>query len=219
MSTILTISDLHAGFIHKDAVDFLKDLKKTYKPDHIVLLGDVVDQYCFSSFDHDPDAMGASEEEELAFEQLEPLYALFPKAKCCLGNHDKRIYKKAMKAGIPSRMLPKFRDLIRAPKGWEFAENFTIGNTFFFHGDGLTGRTALMTAIQQYRTNVVFGHVHSCAGAAHINNGRSQVWAMGTGCLVDPEAYAFQYAAASRDKPVIGTGIILDNTPLFIPLT
>jgi metallophosphoesterase superfamily enzyme len=205
--------------MHPDAVDFLKSVKQVYKPDIVVSLGDLIDQYFYSQFDKDPDAMSAQEEEEIAIEQLAPLYRLFPKVNVCVGNHDIRLYKKAAKAGIPLRHLPPIQKLIRSPKGWEFAERWILEDILFFHGDGLSGRTAMMTALQQYRQNVVFGHVHSVAGVTHLSNGLKQIWALATGCLVDPTAYAFAYGKNSRDKPILGVGIIEDNVPMFIPMS
>lgn len=39
-SCILNISDLHAPYNHKDAIDFLAHLKDKHKPTRVILLGD-----------------------------------------------------------------------------------------------------------------------------------------------------------------------------------
>jgi hypothetical protein len=36
--------------------------------------------------------------------------------------------------------------------------------------------------------------------------------------MVDVDAYAFQYGKNSKDKPVIGCGVVIDGVPSFIPM-
>jgi len=36
---ILVISDLHIPYHHKDSIEFLKEIKKQYKPDFVVNIG------------------------------------------------------------------------------------------------------------------------------------------------------------------------------------
>jgi len=67
---VLTISDFHAPFGHPDAIDFLSDLKKEYKPQKIICLGDEIDQASISDWTHSPDGMSPREEYEAAIKQL-----------------------------------------------------------------------------------------------------------------------------------------------------
>ena len=40
---ILVISDMHIPYHHKDSIEFLKEIKKQYKPDFVVNIGDLLD--------------------------------------------------------------------------------------------------------------------------------------------------------------------------------
>ena len=41
-SCILVISDTHIPYHHKDSIDFLKAIKRKYKPDRVIHIGDEV---------------------------------------------------------------------------------------------------------------------------------------------------------------------------------
>ena len=43
--SVLVISDLHIPYHHPDAFKFLAALKKKYKPDLVVNIGDEIDQH------------------------------------------------------------------------------------------------------------------------------------------------------------------------------
>ena len=53
--SVLVISDLHIPYHHPDAFEFLKALKKKYKPDLVVNIGDEIDQHSISMHDSNPD--------------------------------------------------------------------------------------------------------------------------------------------------------------------
>jgi predicted phosphodiesterase len=40
---ILVISDMHIPYHHKDSIKFLKEIKKEFKPDTIINIGDSID--------------------------------------------------------------------------------------------------------------------------------------------------------------------------------
>jgi predicted phosphodiesterase len=221
MANYLFIPDIHAPFVHPCAIDFLKDLKRHYKPADVFFLGDLVDQAALSKFTHDPDGMSPGYEFERAVECLQDFYSLFPRAKCCVGNHDLRIFKRASEIGIPARLLKTLRDIYGLPTRWALEENFTLsaehGDVFITHGDGFSGRNAPQSVLQTYRMNTVMGHLHSVAGTYYLSNG-SLNWAMFCGCLIDRKAYAFQYGKHSKDQPICGAGVLVDGVPFFIPL-
>jgi hypothetical protein len=45
------------------------------------------------------------------------------------------------------------------------------------------------------------------------------IWAANSGCLIDVEAYVFNYGKESRFKPTLGCSVVIDDgrTPIFIP--
>ena len=62
--SVLVISDLHIPYHHPDAFAFLKALKTKYKFDHIVNIGDELDQHAISMHEHNPDLYSAGHELE-----------------------------------------------------------------------------------------------------------------------------------------------------------
>ena len=56
---ILVISDLHIPFHHKDSFAFLETIKKEYKPDFIINIGDLLDFHAINMHTHDPDLFSA----------------------------------------------------------------------------------------------------------------------------------------------------------------
>ena len=52
---ILVISDMHIPYHHKDAIKFLKEIKKEFKPDTVVNIGDSLDFHAISMHDSNPD--------------------------------------------------------------------------------------------------------------------------------------------------------------------
>jgi len=224
MSTILVIGDLHAPVMHPGAVDFLADLKKTFKPDAVVQVGELFDGYTFSKFMRDPDTPNAVTEIESTIEALQPLYKLFPDMSVCYGNHCLRHMKRATEAGLPSILFKSFKDLLECPKGWNFAEKFHIedddvGTILFHHGDGAYGSPNLRRMLQTLRVSHVIGHQHSEGGAiVYEDNGSDVVFAANAGCLVDHDTYAFRYSKNSRFRGVLGALIIVNGVPAFIPM-
>ena len=63
---ILVISDLHIPYHHKDSFDFLKEIKKQYKPDFIINIGDLLDFHAISMHSHNPDLPSAGDELKLS---------------------------------------------------------------------------------------------------------------------------------------------------------
>ena len=52
--SILVISDQHAPYHHIDTLDFLAEIKKKYKPDTVVNIGDEMDWHSISFHDSHP---------------------------------------------------------------------------------------------------------------------------------------------------------------------
>jgi len=59
---ILVISDMHIPYHHKDAIKFLKEIKKEFKPDTVVNIGDSLDFHAISMHDSNPDLYSAGYE-------------------------------------------------------------------------------------------------------------------------------------------------------------
>jgi len=79
MKRILVISDLHLPYQHKDAISFLGVIKKEYKPDFVVNIGDLLDFHAINMHTHDPDLYSPGMELDKSKEYIKQLEDLFPK--------------------------------------------------------------------------------------------------------------------------------------------
>ena len=51
-NSVLVISDLHIPYHHKDSFKFLKAIKKEFKPDTVINIGDLLDFHAISMHEH-----------------------------------------------------------------------------------------------------------------------------------------------------------------------
>ena len=86
-SSVLIISDMHIPYQHKDALDFLSDLKAKYKPTRVICMGDELDKHALSFHDSDPNLKSAGDELELSLPTIQELKKLFPKMDLLESNH------------------------------------------------------------------------------------------------------------------------------------
>jgi predicted phosphodiesterase len=219
---VLPISDLHCPWQHRHAFDFLADLKRRYKPKVVVCLGDEIDGYAFSKYPKDPDKeLSPAEEVRAATRALETLYSIFPQVIAVESNHTLRPFKRAAEARLPSSFLRTVKEVLGAPRGWEWRATLELSlpnRTLFLHGDGFRGPMAAKQAAERFRCNVVMGHIHSEAAVQYSASRHDVVWGMVSGCLVDPDAFVFDYGKDLAARPVLGTGLILDGLPVFVPM-
>lgn len=210
---VLVIPDLHAPFSHPRALEFLRKLQRQFQPTQVVCIGDLVDQHALSAFVKGPRSLNASSELHAAKTFLQRLAKLFPKMLCCLGNHDLRYLKRANEAGIPGEYLKDFSDIIGAPQGWKFADQFEIDGVLYLHGDNYSGQGAALNMVKSKMQSVCFGHTHQ--GSLVYHNG---AFGLNVGALTDESAYAFEYAKFAKSRAFIGAGLVLDGVPQLVPL-
>ena len=80
--SILVIADQHAPYHHPDTLDFLAAIKRKYKPDCIVNIGDELDWHSISFHDKHPGLYGASHELTVASDFLRNFIRCFLKCIC-----------------------------------------------------------------------------------------------------------------------------------------
>ena len=105
---VLLLSDLHIPFHHPDSFDFLKALKKKYKPDFILCGGDETDCSALSFHDSNPDMDSAGKELIEAKKHIHELEKIFPKMILLHSNHSSLIYILALKHCIPKSYLKSY---------------------------------------------------------------------------------------------------------------
>lgn len=226
MGNYLAISDLQIPFEHEKSLKHCLYLKKHFNVsnDNILIIGDEFDQNWAGMYPKDPDAWHtANQEINIARDKARAWYKAFPKARAVNSNHGLRLIKKAAFADLPSQVIKSYRDIYQIPEGWNYADFHLIKEKYPFlmkHGMSYSGRTPYATAPQQEGCSVLFGHLHSRAGIAHIVTDLKEMWGMCVGALIDIKSYAFKYERFAKVRPTIGAGVVLDKgkTPLFIPL-
>ena len=196
--TVLIIPDTQLPFEHKDAIKFLKAVKKKYIPSKVIHIGDFFDLHALSLYTRNPDGRSMGDELNLALQHAKDYYKLFPKVDLIIGNHDVRIYKRAAEAGIPSAFIRDYGEWLGAPKGWTVNEKVIIDGVLYIHGEGFSGVNGHITACIKNMQSVVMGHLHSFAGIGYVANHHRLCFGMNVGCLIDLKAYAFEYGRQRR---------------------
>lgn len=214
----LDVGDLHCPFEHRDAWDFLAAVNKRFRPDVVICKGDELDSHGLSDHDHDPSGRSAGDELEEGLKHLANMYSLFPECYVCESNHTSRVYRRAMKHGIPRQYLRDYSDFMRAPKGWRWAESWIFDNVFHEHGDPESGKDAAITRALANMMHTSIGHVHGFAGVSYRANRQCLLWGMNVGCLIDRRAYAMAYARKMKVKPTLGVGEIDCGVPRWQPM-
>lgn len=216
----LFLSDIQAPFHHEDTLDFLKAVKKKYKPTDIYCVGDEADFHNLGNWAKDPNGFGANQEYNELISFMEDLYKLFPICKVAISNHTSRPFRKAFDCGIPTVFLRDYQDFMQAPKGWIWREEWiTRDGILMVHGDGLTGGANLIkNAIKNNMKSIVFGHWHTKATIDYFANKGGLYFGMAVGCLIDHTKYAFAYQKKSPIKPLLTVGLTINGVPLLIPM-
>lgn len=220
--SIIAISDLQMPFHHRHAFDFLNAVKKVFyvneRRTKIINQGDEVDQHTLGRWGANPDGLSAGDELKAAQLHFKTLIDLFPEQDFCISNHTWRGFKRAKDAGLPSAFIKDIADILGAPKSCRWAQTWIYNQVVFEHGEKVSGPNAAMNAATQNGMSTSIGHQHSWGGVKYIQRQSGLIFGLNTGCLIDINQYAFEYMRTSRQKPVLGCGVILDNIAHFIPM-
>ncbi len=214
MARVLCIGDIHLPATHEDYLGFIKKLKRKYKTDTTVFIGDIVDMHAISYHQKNPELPSAIDEHEAVVKGLKAWKKAFPEAYVCIGNHDERVHRLSATAGIPSVYLTDYKELYDTP-GWDWDYDFYIDGVQYIHGTGLSGQQPAFTAAQKLGHSVVMGHVHSVAGVKIQQTVTKRIFGMNVGCGVDMNHKAMNYSKAHLNKSVISAGIIIDGIPIL----
>lgn len=217
--SILVISDMHIPYHHPDAFAFLAAVKKKYRPDKVVCIGDEVDKHAMSFHDSDPDLKSAGDELNEAIFHLKNIYKLFPKVDIIDSNHGSMHYRKGKHHGIPRKYLRDYNEILEAPKGWKWHNHLLLKGSdgqsiYFSHGLRKRG----LPVAQQLGMKFVQGHYHTEFSVEYSSSPEKLIWSMTVGCLIDDKSMAFHYNKVHNQRPIIGCGIILDGQPKLLPM-
>jgi predicted MPP superfamily phosphohydrolase len=216
--SVLALSDQHFPYQHRDLLPFLRALRDKYRFDLIVNMGDEVDFASISFHEKEPELPAVQQELEATIEALQPLYKLFPKMVILDSNHGSLVLRKSKFAGLPASFLKSPREILQAPKGWQWVRDVTfstpIGKVHACHGksasSGKLSRNMAMSAIQ--------GHYHTKFQIDYWGSPSGLYWDMHVGCVVDDKSLAMAYNKATMQRPVIGVGVVQNGKAILEPL-
>lgn len=218
-NSVLVISDLHIPYHHQDAFDFLKALKRKYKPDLVVNIGDELDHHAISMHEHNPDLMSAGDELKHSKEYIRELEKIFPEMTLVHSNHSSLVYRRALKYGLPKDYLKSYNEFLGVGDGWKWVDDYTItlsdgSRCFFTHGISAD----VLKVAAQYGMNTVQGHFHTKFSISYFSNPDALIWGMQVGCLINQKSMAFDYAKNFKSRFIVGCGMIIDGQPKLMPM-
>lgn len=212
MSRILAIGDLHLPCMRPGYLEFCKSLRKKYKCNEVVFMGDVVDNHAISFYAKHPEMPGASDEYELAFECVQKAYKMFPKAKVCIGNHCSRIVRLAESVNIPAKFLRNYNEIWET-KNWVWDWDFVIDNVCYQHGMGSGGLHPAYTVMRKTAMSTVLGHNHTASGIKFLVNRNARLFGLDVGSGIDDSQMAFAYGKHTKIRSVISAAVIIEGHP------
>lgn len=191
---IVQINDLHIPFHDKKSLELFYRFLDDFKPDQIVIAGDMVDFYLLSKFDKDPLRQHTIQSEiDESYEVLKELTKRCSNIHFIAGNHENRLRKFLWQnpslASIKVLELPSLLSLDTL--GIKYHDYQYIFNGFrFTHGElvraesGTTAKAELM----KYGNSMASGHTHRL-GMFLRTDARGTVGAYEGGCMcnLNPE--------------------------------
>lgn len=207
---VLVIGDLHEPFTLDGYFEFIKETRDRFNCKTIISIGDIVDNYATSRWDHDPDGMSAGDEYKAVLNKLQKWYKEFPELIITVGNHDSRMFRTAFKAGLPKSWVRDYSEIFKTPAGWKFVTSIEVDGVDYSHGDGSNGDMAALNRAKEMRQSCVVGHGHSFAGVRYMASRHNTIFGMNVGCGVDANTYAMSYAKDQTRRPVISCGVVMD---------
>ena len=215
--SILVISDQHAPYHHIDTIDFLTAIKKKYKPDTVVNIGDEMDWHSISFHDSHPGLYSPSHELQVARKFFKELEKLFPRQYVMDSNHGSLVFRRALKHGIPKAYLRDYNDFLEVGSGWKWHDDLTIdtplGKVYFCHGKS----PDILKLAQSMGMSCVSGHYHSLMGVRWFGNSLGLYYGLQVGCMIDSKSLAFRYNKVQKARPIIGCSVIYNGLPIIEP--
>ena len=201
---ILVISDMHLPYQHKDAIKFLAEIKKEFKPDRVINIGDLLDFHAISMHTHDPDLASAGHELTMARKYVKELESIYPQVTEVDSNHSSLVYRRAIKYGMSREFLKEYGDFLGTKK-WNWVDDLTLTMSngqrcFFTHG-----RSAdVLKVSQTMGMSAVQGHYHTKFVVSYWANPDNLFFAMNVGCLINQKSLSMNYAKNFRTRFILG---------------
>lgn len=194
----LILADLHVPYHSDTALRAALRHGREYKPDFVLILGDLMDCLSVSHFMVDPRERDYAGELQAGREVLAVLRKLFPRARILYyeGNHERRlkyyIWQHAeVLADVDGATLPEQLRLSEYGVDWiEDSRGIAVGRLLLLHGHELACGTAApvspaRTAFLRTGECCLLGHYHKTSEHAVTTSADRLVSAWSIGCLCD----------------------------------
>ena len=217
--SILVISDQHAPYHHIDTLEFLAAIKKKYKPDTVVNIGDEMDWHSINvSHIINPDLPAPVDELEIGRSLCGQLEKIFPEMVLLESNHGSMVLRRAMAKGMSRFFLRDYNEILDVGSGWRWQEKHIIettkGRVMFAH----QFCRDIAKAVRETSMSCCQGHFHTVSEVKYVGNDFHLNWGMSVGCLVDKKSLAMAYMKVNLAKPILSCGIITEGIPQIVPM-
>ncbi len=214
---VLIIPDTHFPFQNTAAVNTILEAIHTEKPNAVIQIGDLLDQYLFSKYSR---SAGISPDEDVekgltrAVEMWECIKSMVPKAKLyqILGNHDVRIKKRIQEA------LPELLEVYNPLGMYEFdgvetlqsdRDFLTLDGVVYTHG----WLSKSIDHAKYFNKPTVHGHRHRPSVETD-----GKLWSMDVGFVGNEKSLPMSYTMSKHSKWRMAYGIVENRLPRLILL-
>lgn len=213
LERILFIPDMHVPYHDKRATELMLKAAKEFKPDHVLILGDMADFYAVSSHSKDPSRMVKFDEEvKETRNMLSRIKKLGAKNNVFIeGNHEDRL-RRYLQDKAPELhsviSVPALLELDKA--GYKFVPyktSYSLGKLNVTHDLGTAGRYAHYKSLDSFQHNIIIGHTHRLGYAVEGNAvGERHVTAM-FGWLGDNNEVDYMHRNKMNKDWCLGFGV------------
>ncbi len=214
---VFIVGDVHFPFYSKKALAKVLELIKIEKPDAVVQIGDILDQYVFSKYNK---SLGITPEDDivkgvaLAEKMWKDIAKIVPRAKLyqILGNHDLRLSKRI------AEVLPALSSLYSHTQLYNFPgvkvmksdrDYLTLDKVVYCHG----WLSKSIDHAKHFNRPTVHGHRHR--PTVEVDG---PLWSMDVGYVADEKSLPLNYTASKFSRWRKACGVVEDGLPRLILL-
>ena len=217
MSKVFVIPDSHFPWHNKLAYKKVLSLLKKEKPNVVVHIGDLIDQYVYSKYTKSTAISVESDVTKgtkMGLEMWALIRKMRPKAKCyqVIGNHDvrlsKRIEEKLPELATELNVMGRYTfPGVKVLKSYR--DHIEIDGVVYTHGY----LSKSIDHAKHYGKPVVHGHLHRPGVSTH-----GSLWSMDVGHIADDKSLPLSYTQSKVTNWRLACGIVEDGKPRLILL-
>lgn len=212
---VFVISDSHFPFHNEGAFKKVMKLIKKERPNAVVHIGDLLDQYVFSKYTKsssvtpDNDVIKGL---KIAKEMWATIRKIVPKAKCyqVIGNHCVRLGKRI------SEKLPELVEIYDPLSMYAFPgvkvlksyrDHLVLDKVIYTHG----WLSKSIDHAKHFTMPTVHGHRHRMCIETY-----GKLWSMDVGHIADENSLPLSYTQSKVTNWTLGCGLVVDGKPQLI---